>query len=136
MKEVKSLCPYCGVGCGLLVKSDGVQIQKLRGDPNHPANFGKLCQKGATAAQTIDVSSRLRVPMIRDRRGEEAAAVSAGDAVGHVAERLTAIVKAHGPQAVAFYLSGQMTTESQYLFNKFAKGFLERIMLTATAASA
>ena len=60
MKELSTLCPYCGVGCGILAKSDGARVTKVRGDPHHPANFGKLCSKGATIAQTVDVSTRLR----------------------------------------------------------------------------
>jgi anaerobic selenocysteine-containing dehydrogenase len=69
-REIKTLCPYCGVGCGLLVSSDGVRISKVRGDPKHPANFGKLCPKGASVAQTVDVTTRLRSAFISDREGE------------------------------------------------------------------
>ncbi len=124
MQEVKSLCPYCGVGCGLLIKTDGKAIHKLRGDPEHPANFGRLCAKGATVAQTIDVQTRARKALIRPLRGQPFAATTPLAAIDHVAEKLNAIRHQHGPQSIAFYLSGQLTTESQYLFNKFAKGCL------------
>ncbi|HET6248962.1 MAG TPA: nitrate reductase [Tepidisphaeraceae bacterium] len=124
MKEVKTLCPYCGVGCGLLASGDGSRIVKVRGDPAHPANFGKLCSKGASVAATVDVGTRLRYAMTRARRDEPLLAVSRGKAIATVSQRLHAILQQHGPQAIAFYLSGQLTTESQYLFNKFAKGYL------------
>ena len=59
-KEVKTLCPYCGVGCGLLAATDGTRVTKVRADPRHPANFGKMCAKGGSVAQTLDVTTRLR----------------------------------------------------------------------------
>src|SRR5665213_248415 len=124
MKEVRTLCPYCGVGCGMLAGGDGTRIKRIRGDPHHPANFGKLCPKGATLAQTVDVPNRLRYAMLRERRGEPLLAVSPGRAVAAAADRLNDILQKHGPQAIGFYLSGQLTTEAQYLFNKFAKAYL------------
>jgi sulfite reductase (NADPH) flavoprotein alpha-component len=122
--ELKTLCPYCGVGCGLLARTDGSRVTKVRGDPHHPANFGKLCAKGATVAQTVDVANRLRHAMLRPAQGGPPLAVPAGRAIARVAEGLNSILQSHGPQAIAFYLSGQLTTEAQYLFNKFAKGCL------------
>ena len=124
MKEAKTLCPYCGVGCGILAASDGKRITKVRGDPSHPANFGKLCSKGASVAATVDSATRLRYAMTRASRVEPFMAGSRGQAIQTVSQRLHAILQQHGPQAIAFYLSGQLTTESQYLFNKFAKGYL------------
>ena len=122
--EVKTLCPYCGVGCGLLAATDGRRLLRVRGDPDHPANFGKVCAKGATVAQTVNVRSRLRYAMLRDRAGREPTVVSADSAIARAAEGLERILQTHGPGAVAFYLSGQLTTESQYFANKFAKGSL------------
>jgi len=124
LKEIKTLCPYCGVGCGLLATADGRRLLRVRGDPHHPANYGKLCAKGATVAQTVNVRSRLRYAMLRDRAGAAATVVSAETAVARAARGLERILQAHGPGAVAFYLSGQLTTESQYLTNKFAKACL------------
>jgi sulfite reductase (NADPH) flavoprotein alpha-component len=126
--DIKTLCPYCGVGCGILASTDsgGTQISRIKGDPNHPANFGKLCHKGSTIAQTVDSPTRLRYAMMRDdrRKSLPLLAVSPSRAIASAAERLNRILQTHGPQAIAFYLSGQLTTESQYLFNKFAKGYL------------
>jgi anaerobic selenocysteine-containing dehydrogenase len=122
--EVKTLCPYCGVGCGILAKTDGRRVTGIRGDPAHPANFGRLCQKGATVANTLDVATRLRHAMVRESRDEKRLAVSPGKAISHVARKLDLILQSHGPQAIGFYLSGQLTTESQYVFNKFGKGLL------------
>src|SRR4051812_27436225 len=123
-REVKTVCPYCGVGCGLLAATDGRRLLRVRGDPQHPANHGKLCAKGATVAQTVNVRSRLRYAMLRERVGAAATVVSPGTAVERAAHGLERILQAHGPDAVAFYLSGQLTTESQYLANKFAKACL------------
>ena len=122
--DVKTVCPYCGVGCGIIATTDGAHISSVRGDPDHPANFGKLCPKGATVAATVDVKTRLRHAKIRAARDQEAVIVTPGEAIDHVAEGLDRVLQSHGPQAIAFYLSGQLTTESQYLFNKFAKGYL------------
>ena len=123
-REVKTLCPYCGVGCGLLAATDGRRLLRVRGDPDHPANFGKLCAKGATVAQTVNVRTRLRYAMLRDSAGAAPTVVSAETAVARAANGLERILQTHGPGAVAFYLSGQLTTESQYLANKFAKACL------------
>jgi anaerobic selenocysteine-containing dehydrogenase len=124
MKDVKTICPYCGVGCGLLASSDGTRVTRIRGDPQHPANFGRLCAKGSTSAQTVDAPTRLRYAMMRDGHAHPLLAVSPSRAIARAADRLDAILQKHGPHAIGFYLSGQLTTESQYLFNKFAKGAL------------
>ena len=122
-RDVKTLCPYCGVGCGILATTDGGRLLSVRGDPHHPANFGQLCLKGATVAQTVHAPTRLHYPMLRNSAGE-LKVVSTSAAVDHVARELGRILQQHGPGAIAFYLSGQLTTESQYLATKFAKGFL------------
>jgi anaerobic selenocysteine-containing dehydrogenase len=121
----KTLCPYCGVGCGLLATSDGQRLLQVRGDPDHPANFGKLCPKGATLPQTVNVPSRLRHAMIRDGNEDQFTIVSPHAALDCVAQSLDRVRKSHGPQAIGFYLSGQLTTEAQYLTSKFAKGYLQ-----------
>ena len=122
--HVKTLCPYCGVGCGIIADTNGARMLRVRGDPNHPANFGKLCPKGATAAQTVHVPTRLRYAMGRADIYDDLSILPQQSAVQEAARRLDGIIQRHGPGAVAFYLSGQLTTESQYLANKFAKGYL------------
>ena len=123
LRDVKTLCPYCGVGCGLIATTDGRKVLRVRGDPKHPANFGGICRKGATVSQTINVRTRLRHAMQRDEAGAMNI-IPPGRAVQEVASRLNGIIERHGSEAVAFYLSGQLTTESQYIANKFGKGFL------------
>jgi anaerobic selenocysteine-containing dehydrogenase len=128
-RDVKTLCPYCGVGCGLIATTDGSRVLRVRGDPHHPANLGQVCLKGATVAQTVHAPTRLHYPMIRGAgdkggRGGTPAIVSTAAAVDHVAREMSRILQHHGPGAIAFYLSGQLTTESQYLATKFAKGCL------------
>ncbi len=123
-QQRKTLCPYCGVGCGLIATTDGARVIKVRGDPSHPANFGKVCPKGGTVAQTVNVPTRLRYAMVREQIGDQPAVVPAAAAINRVAQGLDRILQSHGPGAIAFYLSGQLTTEAQYLTGKFAKACL------------
>ncbi|HEX5276249.1 MAG TPA: nitrate reductase, partial [Fluviicoccus sp.] len=122
--EVKSTCCYCGVGCGLLVESDNGKITGVRGDPEHPANFGRLCTKGASLAQTADLTYRLQFPEARPLRGGASQRISWDAALDQAAERFASIIREHGPDAVAFYISGQLMTEDYYVFNKLAKGLI------------
>ena len=120
MKETRSTCPYCGVGCGVVIESHGAQITGVRGDPQHPANFGRLCTKGQslalTASAPITLHARLRAPLLHGR------AVGWDEALDHAAERFTSIAETHGADALGFYVSGQLLTEDYYVFNKLAKG--------------
>jgi assimilatory nitrate reductase catalytic subunit len=126
MKETKSTCPYCGVGCGVIIESVGAQITGVRGDPDHPANFGKLCTKGSTLALTasapITQQARLLQPMRREHRSEKAQPVSWDNALDFAATSFAQIIHEHGPDAVGFYISGQLLTEDYYVFNKLVKG--------------
>ena len=128
MTEIKSTCPYCGVGCGVIIESDGPQITGVRGDPDHPANFGRLCSKGSTlhltASAAITQQVRLLQPMRRLSRGAAPQTSSWDEALDATATQLADIVQAHGPDAVGFYVSGQLLTEDYYVFNKLAKGLL------------
>ena len=128
MPETKSTCPYCGVGCGVIIESEGDQITGVRGDPDHPANFGRLCTKGSTLALTASANvtrqTRLLQPMRREHRHGQARPVSWDNALGFAAESFAQIIKEHGPDAVGFYISGQLLTEDYYVFNKLAKGLI------------
>ncbi|MBK6009316.1 molybdopterin-dependent oxidoreductase [Ramlibacter ginsenosidimutans] len=128
MKETKSTCPYCGVGCGVIIQSEGDQITGVRGDPEHPANFGRLCTKGSTlhltASAAVTRRARLLQPMLRAQRGDKPVHTDWDTALDLAADRFHAIVQEHGPDAVGFYLSGQLLTEDYYVFNKLAKGLL------------
>ncbi len=122
--EVKSTCCYCGVGCGLLVEKENDIITGVRGDPDHPANFGRLCTKGATLGQTVDQTYRLLHPELRQTRGGNGQRLAWDAALEHAADKFAAIIREHGPDAVAFYISGQLMTEDYYVFNKLAKGLI------------
>ena len=122
--EVKSTCCYCGVGCGVLISTEGGRIVGLQGDPAHPANRGRLCTKGATLDQTLDPASRLHYPERRPVRGEVGQRVSWDEALDQAAERFAATIRQYGPDSVAFYVSGQLLTEDYYVFNKLAKGLI------------
>ncbi len=126
----RSTCCYCGVGCGVLIHSTRdaggqARITGVEGDPDHPANFGRLCSKGMALAESArSLQGRALQPELRARRGEARRAVDWGLALDTVAERLAHIVERHGPDSIAFYLSGQLLTEDYYVFNKLAKGLL------------
>ena len=127
-KETRSTCPYCGVGCGVIIESQDGQITGVRGDPDHPANFGRLCTKGSslhlTAAAPITHQARLLHPMRREQRGERPVRVSWDQALGQAVDQFARIIREHGPDAVGFYISGQLLTEDYYVFNKLAKGLV------------
>ena len=128
LKETQSTCPYCGVGCGVIIESSGNQITGVRGDPAHPANFGRLCTKGSnlhlTASAAITQQSRLLHPMQRLTREQQPHRISWDTALDTAAQRFAQIIQAHGPDAVGFYISGQLLTEDYYVFNKLAKGLI------------
>ena len=105
LPETRSTCPYCGVGCGVLLRPSGEGGLDVRGDPDHPANFGRLCSKGTALGQTVGLEQRLLTPQIG---GQEADWDSALDLV---AERFADTIAEHGPDSVAFYGSGQLLTE-------------------------
>ena len=124
----RSTCPYCGVGCGVLIDSVGSQITAVRGDPLHPANFGKLCTKGQTlhltATPAIAQQTRLLQPLRRLQRGAPAQPLTWDAALDLATERFASVIENHGPDAVGFYISGQLLTEDYYAFNKLAKGLI------------
>lgn len=127
--QVRTVCSYCGVGCGMLLDvgmgPDGRRtVLKASGDKSHPANFGRLCTKGATTADMLAAPGRLTTALVRDDRGDEPVPAPVSDAIAETARRLRAIIDEHGPDAFAFYVSGQMSLEAQYLANKLAKGFI------------
>ena len=128
MKETRSTCCYCGVGCGVIIESDGASITGVRGDPDHPANFGRLCGKGSTlhltAAAHITQQTRLLEPQFRPQRGSAAVPIGWDHALDLAADHFARIVREHGPNAVGFYLSGQLLTEDYYVFNKLGKGLI------------
>ncbi|MBC7953880.1 MAG: molybdopterin-dependent oxidoreductase [Rhodospirillaceae bacterium] len=114
---VKTTCPYCGTGCGVIAEQspDG---WSMRGDPDHPANFGRLCSKGAALAETLGTETRLTHPTVDGRR------VGWDHAIAEAAGRIRSVIDLHGPDSFSFYLSGQLLTEDYYAANKLAKGFL------------
>ncbi|WP_400769822.1 molybdopterin-dependent oxidoreductase [Methylosinus sporium] len=120
--SVATICPYCGVGCGVLATPDGCGGAAVAGDPAHPANQGRLCSKGSALHETLSLDDRLLHPMLRAGDGLRRATWDA--ALDHVAQGFARITETHGPQAVAFYLSGQLLTEDYYAANKLIKGFI------------
>ncbi|MFK8067300.1 MAG: molybdopterin-dependent oxidoreductase [Gammaproteobacteria bacterium] len=116
--EIKTTCPYCGVGCGVLINTDENGQRSLTGDKSHPANFGRLCSKGSALLETIDLDDRLLFPEVDGER------VNWDTALEKVASGFSEAIKNHGPDSVAFYVSGQLLTEDYYVANKLMKGFI------------
>lgn len=115
---IKTTCPYCGVGCGVLATPDGTGGLAIKGDPDHPANYGRLCSKGSALGQTLALTGRALHPAIDGQRADWDAATTL------VAQRFAQTIAEHGPDSVAFYVSGQLLTEDYYVANKLMKGFI------------
>ena len=115
---IRSTCPYCGVGCGVRLMPEGAGGLRVEGDPEHPANRGALCSKGLALAETLGMEGRLLTPRVEGR------ATDWDTALGTVADRFLNTIEMHGPDAVGFYVSGQLLTEDYYVANKLMKGFI------------
>ncbi|OSC24859.1 reductase [Mycobacterium vulneris] len=130
VNAVNTMCAYCGVGCGLVLqittdpKTGRDHVTKSVGNKEHPANFGRLCTKGATTADMLGAPGRMDSAHARADRGEPLQPIDMDRAITQCAKRLRAIVDEHGPDAFAMYVSGQMSMEAQYLANKLTKGFI------------
>jgi len=111
-------CPYCGVGCGVSGLAGEGRALSVAGDASHPANLGRLCSKGTALAATVSLEGRLLRPRIGERE------VGWPEAIGLVARRFRETIARHGPDSVAFYVSGQLLTEDYYVANKLMKGFI------------
>ncbi len=118
MTAIKTTCAYCGVGCGIVATPTGERTAIIKGDPDHPANFGRLCSKGTHLGETIGLEGRLFHPEISGER------VDWDTALQTIADRFKATIAEHGPESVAFYVSGQLLTEDYYVANKLMKGFI------------
>ncbi|AJE21759.1 nitrate reductase [Azotobacter chroococcum] len=119
-----STCCYCGVGCGVLIEHDGERITGVQGDPAHPANYGRLCSKGSTLHLTGDLAARALHPELRLGKGLARARTDWDSALDHAAVVFAETIREHGPDSVAFYISGQLLTEDYYAFNKLARALV------------
>ncbi len=118
MQPTKTTCPYCGVGCGVIASRNADREITVAGDPDHPANFGKLCSKGSALAETLSLDDRLLFPTINGERTDW------NDATARIATTFKDTIAKYGPDSVAFYVSGQLLTEDYYVANKLMKGFI------------
>ena len=121
---VRTICPYCGVGCGLAVKVRNGRILEVKGDKEHPSSLGGICPKGAQIDEIVATPNRLTKAQIRNGRSSQFTPVTVDAALTRIAAEFRDIVGKYGPDAVSFYISGQLTTEAQYAFNKLAKGVI------------
>ncbi|MDV6331227.1 molybdopterin-dependent oxidoreductase [Asticcacaulis sp. 201] len=118
----RTTCPYCGVGCGVKANLNGERTLKVKGDDQHPANAGRLCSKGTALGNTFGLEGRLLTP--KRRTNGQLESICWDDALDTVAHGFNRIISEHGPDAVAFYVSGQLLTEDYYAVNKLAKGYI------------
>ncbi len=118
VETIRTTCPYCGVGCGILASARDEGCVDIKGDPEHPANFGRLCSKGSALGETVSLDGRLLYPQVTNKRSDWE------DALDQVAGEFQSAIRSHGPDAVAFYVSGQILTEDYYVANKLMKGFI------------
>ncbi|MGE0970765.1 molybdopterin-dependent oxidoreductase [Klebsiella sp. WOUb02] len=121
---VKTVCPYCGVGCGMALEVQGEKVIKVSGIKTHPTNFGRLCTKGATSAQALRDSGRMEFAFLRHDRKGDPLQTAMDTAIKQTAGRLREILDKDGPDAISLYVSGQMSLEAQYLANKLCKGYI------------
>lgn len=117
-QAIRTTCAYCGVGCGIAATPTGPRSVIIKGDEAHPANGGRLCSKGTHLGETVALTGRLLHPMIGKRRA------SWDKALDLVAKKFRETIERHGPDSVAFYVSGQLLTEDYYVANKLMKGFI------------
>ncbi|QAU35580.1 nitrate reductase [Janthinobacterium sp. 17J80-10] len=128
LRQTKATCCYCGVGCGVIIESDGQQVTGVKGDPDHPANFGRLCTKGSTlhlsASPVLQQQARALYPEMRTARAGTRERTTWDASLDFMAKTFANTIAAHGPDSVGFYISGQLLTEDYYVFNKLAKGLI------------
>lgn len=120
----ESVCPYCGVGCRLRFEGGSDGVTRVRGVETASANLGRMCAKGAQLGPTIHTDDRLTDPLLRLSRHDSFGKTDWDTALRYVAEIFTNIIHTYGPEAVAFYGSGQLDTEAVYLAGKLFKGYL------------
>ena len=128
IQSTKTTCPYCGVGCGVVVRTQAGKIIDVKGDETHPANWGKLCSKGSKLAETstVNVYGQVRAsqPLLRIQRDQQVAPTDWNTALDFTAREFARLIATYGPDSVGFYISGQLLTEDYYVFNKLAKGLI------------
>ncbi|BAC08907.1 nitrate reductase [Thermosynechococcus vestitus BP-1] len=122
-ETVSSLCPYCGVGCGLEAVPQGKGTYKIRGDRQHPSSQGMVCVKGATILEAID-RDRLAYPLWRERLDHPFTVISWDEALTRLVERIQWVRHEQGADAICMYGSGQFHTEDYYVAQKLMKGCL------------
>ena len=123
-ESVRSVCPYCGVGCGIVMEVEEGRIVRVSGDKAHPTNFGRLCTKGGSCNVPVTAPGRADRAYARIAGSRDQGPIPMDEAIARTAGGLRAIIDRDGPDAVAFYVSGQMSLEAQYLANKLCKGFI------------
>jgi ferredoxin-nitrate reductase len=123
-REVRTGCPYCGTGCGLIAQVSAGRIVGVKGDPMHPVNHGSTCRKPLALPAALIAPDRATVPLWRETRDDRWRERGWHEVTAELARRLRSVASKYGPEAIAFYLSGQLLTEDYYAANKLAKGFL------------
>ena len=122
IRVTRSVCCYCGTGCGVRIQSKGEQVLSVEGDRAHPSNAGLLCSKGMALPGTIRRdTTRVLHARLRDRKTGQYRQIGMSEAFDVAAKAISTTVREAGPQSMAFYLSGQLLTEDYAIFNKMAR---------------
>lgn len=121
-KEVKTVCGYCGTGCGLVVEVKNNRIVKIRGDKQAPVNKGQTCVKGSLAYNYVHADTRLKQPLLR--KAGKLVAVTWDEALDFIATKLTSIKEKFGPDAISMFACARATNEVNYITQKFMRAVI------------
>lgn len=117
--SVKTICGYCGTGCGLIVEVQDNKIVKIRGDKDAPVNKGQTCVKGSFAYEYVHATKRLSSPLIR--KAGKLVETTWDEAYQFIAEKLSEIRDTWGPNAISMFACARTTNESNYITQKFMR---------------
>ncbi|PAE39819.1 hypothetical protein CHI06_16135 [Bacillus sp. 7884-1] len=116
---VKTICGYCGTGCGLVLEVKDNRIMKIRGDKDAPVNKGQTCVKGAFAYEYVHSNNRLINPLIR--KAGQLVETTWDEAYQYIADKLSSIRDTWGPNAISMFACARTTNESNYVTQKFMR---------------
>src|SRR6266478_2615740 len=119
-KWVSTTCGYCSVGCGMFIGVKDGRAVSVRGNPDHPVNFGKLCPKGLSEHYTLEASNRARYPLLRNKRGK-LARIGWDEALATMVEKFRGVQEKYGQDALGVLSTGQLVTEEFYTLGKLVQ---------------
>ncbi len=137
LKPTPTICPFCGVGCGILVYANeaGDDVVYTEGDPDHPINEGTLCSKGTTVRQIYTSEKRVKKPMYRPSGADKWQEVEWDWALTKIAQKVketrdrTFVAQENGinvnkTEAIATLGGAALDNEETYLLSKLMRAGL------------